>query len=321
VTDRPDLAVVILSYRNEDTILDAVESLLAQDVALEIVVSHSGGGPTPALLADRHPSMEVVASSRRLLPGAARNAGVAASSAPYVAFLAADCVALPGWASGRLARHTAGAHAVGSALVPVHPSGPSLASFLLQHNSRMPHLTLPPHFRFGVSYSRVVLDRHGEFLETLRHGEDVAMNTSLLMNGVEIAWAADVVTAHHHPTSVAGLLADQYRRGRIRAALSGDRLWQAVSAVHVLSDAPAALWRASRAGSPVSSSELRRVAPLLFVGAIATAAGTVRGGLPWDPAAVGSANLRRRIRFARGRGSLARLWSRGGPQGADSSPE
>src|SRR5919197_6499172 len=111
----PELAVVVLSYRNEATILAAVDSLLAQDVELELVVCHSGGGPTPELLARERPGVRVLSTEGRWLPGAARNVGIAATRALYVAFLAGDCEALPGWAAARLARHRAGARAVASA--------------------------------------------------------------------------------------------------------------------------------------------------------------------------------------------------------------
>jgi len=305
----PDLCVVVLSYRNEDTVSAAIDSLLALGEPLEIVVSHSGGGATESLLERYGSAVNVAASEAQRLPGAARNAGVAASRAPYVAFLAADCQALPGWAAGRLDRHRAGARAVASALVPLERCGPALASFLLQHNTRMAHLQLPAHFRFGVSYSRDVLKRYGPFLETLRHGEDVALNAKLLLAGVEIEWAPDVVTAHSHPDSVKDLLADQYRRGRLRASLSGSALWQALSVGHALMDAPAALWRATRPGSPLRGRQLARLTPLLVAGALASAAGTARGGLPRDGAAERSANLRRRLRLERGLRALRGPWS------------
>jgi hypothetical protein len=300
----PELCAIVLSYRNEGTILAAVDSLLAQDEPLEIVISHSGGGPTEALLERHQHDLHVISSPERRLPGAARNAGVAATQAPYVAFLAGDCLAMPGWAGARLARHRAGTGAVASALVPLETTPASLASFLLQHNTRMQHLELPAHFRFGVSYARELLERHGPFVETLRHGEDVAFNTRLLLAGIDIEWAPEVVTAHPHPSSARGLFADQYRRGRLRASLAGGPLWQAISVGHVLMDAPAAAWRATRRSSPVSRRELARAAPLLAAGAVATAAGTARGGLPRDGRAEREANRRRRIRLQRARRSL-----------------
>ncbi|MGZ8692185.1 MAG: glycosyltransferase [Gaiellaceae bacterium] len=304
-----DLCVVVLSYGNEDTICAAIDSLLTQGEPLEIVVSHSGGGRTEALLERYGAAVKVVASPATRLPGAARNAGVAASRAPYVAFLAADCRALPGWATGRLERHRAGARAVASALIPLERSSPALASFLLQHNTRMAHLQMAPHFRFGVSYTRGMLDEYGPFLETLRHGEDVALNSKLLLAGVGIEWAPDVVTAHSHPESMKELLTDQYRRGRQFASLSGSTVWQALAVGHVLLDAPAAVWRASRAGSPFARARLARVTPLLAVGALATAAGTARGGLPRDGVAERAANLRRRLRLRRAWHVVRSLWS------------
>jgi GT2 family glycosyltransferase len=44
----PELGVVVLSYRNDDTIVAAVDSLLGQEGPLEIIVSHSGPGDAPA---------------------------------------------------------------------------------------------------------------------------------------------------------------------------------------------------------------------------------------------------------------------------------
>jgi glycosyltransferase involved in cell wall biosynthesis len=304
-----DLCVVVLSYRNEDTICVAIDSLLEQGEQLEIVVSHSGGGPTEAILEDYRAAIRMVVSPAQRLPGAARNAGVAASRAPYVAFLAGDCRALPGWAAGRLERHRAGARAVASALVPLERCPPAWASFLLQHNTRMAHLRLAPHFRFGVSYARDVLEQYGPFLETLRHGEDAALNAKLLLAGVEIEWAPAVVTAHSHPESVRQLLADQYRRGRIFASLSGSAVWQALNVGHVLLNAPAAVWRASRPGSPLRGAQLARVTPLLAAGALATAAGAVRGGLPRDGVAERAANARRQLRLTRARQALKGWWS------------
>jgi GT2 family glycosyltransferase len=242
--------------------------------AAEVIVSHSGGaGALPAL----PPDVLVDAAPQRRPPGAARNAGVAKGSAPYVAFLAADCVALPGWVEGRVRRHRAGAQAVASAMAsPPHPSA-ALASHLLQHGTRMAHVRAAPHLRFGLSYSREVLAAYGPFPEDLLAEEDVALNARLLAAGVEPVLAPDVLTAHAYPLDLRALVRDQYRRGRQRQAIRGARRGRVLLAGRALLDAPAGFARAVAPGSPVPRSAAARAVPHVALGALATAAGISRG--------------------------------------------
>jgi GT2 family glycosyltransferase len=286
---------VVLSYRNEDTVLGAVDSLLAQDVAVEVVVSHSGGGPTPEMLRRLRPQVAVVASEHRRLPGAARNAGVRATTAPIVSFLAADCHALPGWAAGRLRRHRAGADAVASSLIPAEGGLVSLAAHLLQNSFRLPHVEVSPLLRSGVSSPRAALARHGPFPETLAFGEDIALNDRLIEAGVEVVSAPEVVAAHHYPTSIDALVADQFRRGRQRGSIRRGPLRRLPLIAGAILSPVLALVRAAGRGSPISGRELAAVTPLLAAASVVTAAGNVAG----DPSAPESgpelASLRRRM--------------------------
>jgi GT2 family glycosyltransferase len=284
-------------------ILDAVDSLLLQDDVPEVVVSHSGGGPTRELLARRRPSVRVLSTHRRRFPGAARNAGVAATRAPFVAFLAADCRASPGWVASRLARHRAGAGAVASALTVVDGCPPSHASHLLQHSLRMPHVEAPQHSRLGVSYARELLERHGPFPESLEFAEDSVLNARLISAGVEIEWAPEVITKHAYPTSVGALLRDQYRRSRRSAALRGEALWRTRLLRRSLTNAPRAFWRGAQPTSPVGATELTLAVPLLLAGAFAAAAGAWVGG-PSTSAAEAELTLHRWVR-SNGRRFLA----------------
>nr|WP_245260517.1 glycosyltransferase family A protein [Mesorhizobium sp. L2C054A000] len=76
-------------------------SLLDQDEPLEIMVVNSGGGEVLALLTGAGVKVPVIEVGRRLFVGAARNLGIAATKAPFVAFLADDCLACSGWAEAR----------------------------------------------------------------------------------------------------------------------------------------------------------------------------------------------------------------------------
>jgi hypothetical protein len=258
-------------------------------------VSHSGGGRTPSLVAAHHPAVRVVSSEVRRLPGAARNAGVLATRGEFVAFLAADCRAAPGWASGRLRHHRAGAVAVASAVVPAKPCPPAAASSLLLHRSRRPEIVPHPHHRLGVSYSRAALERHGPFPD-LELAEDAVFNARLLTAGLEIVWAPDVVAEHVYPTSVRALLADQWRRGRMAGAVGPRPLTRGGVVATALGDGQASL--AVLASASTASGHRLRTAPLIVAGALAKAAGAVSGGSTAS-GAVAEVELRRRRALAR----------------------
>lgn len=287
----PRLAAVVLSHGDEPLLADAIGSLLAQDVPLEIVVSHSGQGK----LADLHPGVRVLTAPKRRLPGAARNAGVAATSAPFVAFLASDCVAKPGWAAARLARHEGGAAAVASAMAA--PAGPpaALASHLLQHWSRMPHRLPPAPQRFGVSYSRALLHELGGFREDLAFAEDAELNARVLAAGIPIEWAPDVLLEHAYPQTARVLAADAFARSRRRAAV-GNRHGRRIALAGRALAAPAAATATSLSpGSAVPRSSLLRALPQLALGAGAGVAGALAGAPP-EPGALAELRFHR---FAR----------------------
>ena len=210
-----ELACVVLSLCNEPGLVAAVRSLLAQDTPAEIVVVNSGGGDPGATLREAGISIEVTTRHERLNPGAARNLGVAGTRAPYVAFLAADCIAEPGWVSGRLRGHRSGALAVASAVTNACPhSSCAWASYMLLFSRRAPGSSVPARDRklFGLSYARELFERFGLFREDMRTGEDEELNTRF-SDVVPIMWAPDVRTAHRHPTRVKALILDQYVRG------------------------------------------------------------------------------------------------------------
>src|SRR3954468_19377726 len=160
-----------MSYRNEATVLAAVDSVLDQAPDVEVIVSHSGGGPTPALLAGERPGVRIVASEAQRSCSEARNAGIAATRATFVSFLEADCVAEPGWVAGRLREHRAGADVVASAITNAYPRSRSAwASHLLRYQTRFPESIDPD--LLGLSCRRDLFDAHGHFRSDLVGGED-----------------------------------------------------------------------------------------------------------------------------------------------------
>ncbi|MGE3528791.1 MAG: glycosyltransferase [Methyloceanibacter sp.] len=218
----PLLAVVVIALGAPEEAVDAVRSLLAQQPKVEIVVVNSGGGGMVRLLTRHGIDVPVIEIEETLYAGAARNIGIKATRAPYVAFLASDCRATEGWAMERLAAHRTGAEAVGSAVANSHPHSPfAWAGHLALWSQRMPGArTGRP---YGTSYDRRLFDLHGLFREDLRTGEDSEFN-GRLPPGSEPKWKPRVHTVHLNPTRLKHLIADQFQRGA-RAAKFQQECW------------------------------------------------------------------------------------------------
>lgn len=214
VTDTaPALAVVVISHGPRATLPAAVRSVLQQDVPVELLVVHTGPGDVPALLKAHGITAPVLAVPESRYVGAARNLGIAHTQAPWVAFLADDCLAAPEWARQRLGSHRDGSQAVASALLPDRPGHPvALASFLSNHIRRLP-LTPPGEaLRYGVSYERRLLLSVGAFREDMPGGEDSEYNARVA-TVCDIAWNPAVVTLHREPRNPVLAWWDHLRRG------------------------------------------------------------------------------------------------------------
>src|SRR5947209_10701873 len=205
----PPLSVVVMGYRNESTIVDAVASVVdeAAERGCEVIVVTSGGDSSRAKVAAAFPGVPVVESERRLLPGAARNAGVHATRGKHVAFLAADCIAEPGWVSARLSSHGAGYRAVAGAMTACASAGRAArASHYLLFGSRLSGrpggiVRYPDPAAHGLSYARSLLMELGPFDEASLIGEDTDMSRRCADAGAEIWFNPDVRTVHSAPAS------------------------------------------------------------------------------------------------------------------------
>jgi glycosyltransferase involved in cell wall biosynthesis len=215
-----------MGYRDRRTILRAVQSVLDQTCSepFEVVVVTSGDDDSAEAVRRTFPSLPVVASRTRLLPGAARNRGVAATSGRVVAFLAADCLAEPGWVAARLSAHAAGHAAVASAVTNGERRSPAAWGFLFElYFRRLPgrpsgwvaHTDQACH---GLSYERALLERLGPFDERLEIGEDTDAARRLSALDVPVWFDREIRTAHLGPTRTVDMVRDRARRGR-RAAI------------------------------------------------------------------------------------------------------
>jgi glycosyltransferase involved in cell wall biosynthesis len=282
------MAVVVLGVGAPPGIATAVDSLLAQNVPLEIVVVNSGGGDLAARLGERRDAVVMIEAAERRLPGAARNLGIAHSRAPIIAFLASDCRAAAGWARERLARHRSGAMAVASALVPAVPSPDRPANLfawcahLALFVRRMPEIPPGETVLYGVSYHRSLFETYGLFREDLRTAEDTEFKARLPLHALPV-WVPTVLTEHQSPNNFVALVWDQFIRGR-RAArslrtLSGLVPWRVASTLVSRIFLPIQLCRQYVTGphGPV----VRRACLLLPVTATAYSLGALSAYIDW----------------------------------------
>lgn len=214
---RSGIAVVVIGFRAQPGLSDAVESLLDQDAEAEIVVVNSGGGDVHGLLARRSARLRIITIAQPLYAGAARNVGIDTSVAPCVAFLAGDCVARPGWTRTRLEMHRRGSRAVASAMVAADAGGDlALAAHLALFGARSPQVPPNRALRYGASYERQVFREFGYFDPSLRISEDTdfARRTA---KSIHPAWNPRVQTQHGSPSGPVRFVLDMYGRGK-RAA-------------------------------------------------------------------------------------------------------
>ena len=234
----PPLTVVVIAVGAPASLKTAVASLLSQDPCAEIVVVNTGGGGAGEMLAAAGLPVRVLERRERLNPGAGRNLGLRAASGEYVAFLASDCQATPGWCRQRLVRHRAGALSVGSALLPTpRDSAVAWASHLTLFVRRLPQARPGEGLPYGASFHRSIFERYGVFREDMRTGEDTEF-AARLPRSLRPRWAPDVITLHESPTRLGPLLSDLFRRGR-RASAS----WRQASGGGLLALARQAWYR------------------------------------------------------------------------------
>ena len=218
------VSVIVLAYKNGSTLESAVRSILNQDSHCEVeVIVVASGVEKSGDLSSRLPGVRVIESEPRLYPGAARNRGLAVASGDVIAFLAADCVAEPGWLQARMRAHCSGHSAVASAVTNFGSRGPSgWGHYYSLFPNRLPSrdpgtVSIPDAAVHSTSFTRDVLLDSGPFAEDVITGEDTDMIERITSRGIEVWFEPTARTGHRALHGTLAVLQDQWRRGRLRA--------------------------------------------------------------------------------------------------------
>jgi glycosyltransferase involved in cell wall biosynthesis len=210
------LAVIVIGLSAPKSLFDAVRSLVLQDTLSEIIVVNSGGGDVSGVLGEYLPHVVLVELAEPVFVGAARNKGIQVSCAPFVAFLAGDCTAAPGWVAERMLAHMQGECAVGSFVDNDKSRNPfAWAAHLMTYGHRMVGVTDDEAHSaaYGASYDRTLFDKYGYFSEAMAVGEDSEFH-SRFRRSDSVGLNNSVRTIHCNPGGPVSFLKDQFRRGQ-----------------------------------------------------------------------------------------------------------
>jgi len=185
----PQVSVIVPVFNGAATLAEAIDSIRAQDVPVEIIVVDDGStDDTPRVIG----TLEVTAIRQdNRGPAAARNNGLLFARAPFVAFLDDDDVWLPHKLRHQLdllARHPGAAAVLGYTAFQSLDPGTGVWSDVAE-----PHLLY--HLGAGL-FRRDVFDRVGPFDAALRSSEDVDWFLRARDAGIGIVTSPETVQIH-----------------------------------------------------------------------------------------------------------------------------
>jgi glycosyltransferase involved in cell wall biosynthesis len=232
MSDLPAISTVIPAYRAARTVGAALDSLLGQRYAgkLEIVVVRTGPDEgTDAEVRRRH-GVRLVARDEREFAGAARNLGAQKAQGEIVAFMDADCRALPGWllSIAKAAEHGIRAQAGAIETAPPKTLPACAEEFLetLEFHPRGRPRPLPFASAANSAYDAELFRAAGGFPD-VKLGEDLMLGEALRQRGVPITFNPEMGVLHENAVALRRFLEKQREHGiysaRVRREAEGLR--------------------------------------------------------------------------------------------------
>lgn len=208
----PAVSVIVPVYNGEATIAACVESLLALDHPRErteiTVVDNRSTDRTRAIL--RGYPIRVLAEDDVQSSYAARNRGIAASTAEYLAFTDADCIVDRGWLGALLeAIEPEDVGSVAGAIEALRAQSAIeryQAARALRADRAFGHAFLPFAQTANAAYKRAVFEQVGLFDPAIVYGGDLDLSWRMQRQaGLRLVYAPPALVLHQHRTSRRGL--------------------------------------------------------------------------------------------------------------------
>lgn len=217
--ERPQLSVIVASYKSGRTIEACLESLRKQrtDRPFEVIAVDSGTDGAAQLIEKRFPEVKLCRFYERKFCGGARNWAIGIAQSKIVAFIDADCVASPDWVETLCAAHEALDPAIGGAIANGNPENlVGWAAYFCEFSRWMPGT--PPQWLDDIaganmSYKRELLDRHGPFIEGT-YCSDTEYHWRLGRDGVRLRFEPSSVVAHQNIDRLGQFLVHEFDHGR-----------------------------------------------------------------------------------------------------------
>jgi GT2 family glycosyltransferase len=266
----PAYAIIIPHYNDHARLDRCLAALTRSDLSdSEVVVVDNGSSPPPGQIVARYPGVRAVAEAAK---GAAlaRNRGVAATQAPTLLFLDADCVPDADWVAA--ARRNAGrADLIGGAIrvfdeSPAPRTGAQAFETVFAFDNRAYVERKGFSVTANLITTRAVFDAVGPFVNGL--SEDAEWCLRARAKGYRIAYADDLRVSHPTRGDWAAL-ARKWRRitdemFALHLAQGGGRAGWGLRAAAVAVSGPAHLPRVLRARALNGTGERLRAAATLI---------------------------------------------------------